>query len=174
MAADPGGTRPLCPGSDGQRATFGRQPPTPLPREPIWRKFLEKFDEPIIKVLLAAALLSMAVDLFEQGQKSEGYTPSVVSGVAVGLAIAAVISAYLLNKAEWVPTILFAAAVALGLVGILVVHHPAWDGLAVMVAVVLATGVAFLSEYQSDREFEALNARKDQILVKVVRGAAFP
>src|SRR5262249_15335810 len=25
---------------------------TPLPREPVWRKFLEKFDEPIIKILL--------------------------------------------------------------------------------------------------------------------------
>ena len=30
-----------------------------------------------------------------------------------------------------------------------------------MVAVILATGVAFLSEYKSDREFEVLNARKD-------------
>jgi Ca2+-transporting ATPase len=42
-----------------------------------------------------------------------------------------------------------------------------------MAAVILATGVAFLSEYQSDREFEVLNARKDQILVKVVRAGAF-
>ena len=32
------------------------------------------------------------------------------------------------------------------------------EGLAVMVAVILATGVAFLSEYRSDREFEVLNA----------------
>jgi Ca2+-transporting ATPase len=39
-----------------------------------------------------------------------------------------------------------------------------------MVAVILATGVAFLSEYKSDREFEVLNARKDAITVKVLRG----
>jgi Ca2+-transporting ATPase len=39
-----------------------------------------------------------------------------------------------------------------------------------MIAVILATGVAFASEYQSDREFEALNTRKDMIQVKVRRG----
>src|SRR5207253_4153455 len=39
--------------------------------------------------------------------------------------------------------------------------------------VVLATGVAFLSEYKSDREFEVLNSRKDEILVKVTRGGEF-
>jgi Ca2+-transporting ATPase len=39
-----------------------------------------------------------------------------------------------------------------------------------MVAVILATGVAFLSEYKSDREFEVLNAKKDAITVKVLRG----
>src|SRR5262245_5727758 len=39
------------------RAQFGGNHLTPLPRPPLWRKFLEKFDEPIIKILLAAALL---------------------------------------------------------------------------------------------------------------------
>ena len=33
-----------------------------------------------------------------------------------------------------------------------------FEGLAVMVAVILATGVAFFSEYRSDQEFEKLNA----------------
>ena len=32
-----------------------------------------------------------------------------------------------------------------------------------MIAVILATGVAFLSEYKSDREFEVLNAAKDSV-----------
>ena len=41
-----------------------------------------------------------------------------------------------------------------------------------MVAVILATGVAFLSEYKSDREFEALNAHKDALRVKVLRDGA--
>src|SRR5205807_952633 len=35
--------------------------------------------------------------------------------------------------------------------------------------VILATGVAFLSEYKSDREFEVLNAHKDSLRVKVIR-----
>ena len=33
---------------------FGANRLTPLPREPLWKKFLDKFDEPIIKILLAA------------------------------------------------------------------------------------------------------------------------
>ncbi len=41
-----------------------------------------------------------------------------------------------------------------------------------MVAVILATGVAFLSEYKSDREFEVLNAHKDSLHVKVLRDGA--
>ncbi len=45
------------------RQRFGANRLTPLPREPLWKKFMEKFDEPIIKILLAASLLSMLVDL---------------------------------------------------------------------------------------------------------------
>ncbi len=42
-----------------------------------------------------------------------------------------------------------------------------------MVAVVLATGVAFASEYKSDREFELLNAQKASLQVKVLREGQF-
>src|SRR5688500_17305197 len=49
---------------EASRRKYGANVLTPLPREPIWKKFLEKFDEPIIRILLAAALLSMVVDLF--------------------------------------------------------------------------------------------------------------
>src|SRR5947199_8530031 len=47
------------------RARFGTNRLTPMPREPVWKKFLEKFDEPIIKILLAASLLKIVVDLFD-------------------------------------------------------------------------------------------------------------
>jgi Ca2+-transporting ATPase len=151
---------------------YGSNRLTPLPREPLWRKFLEKFDEPIIKILLAAALLSMVVDLFSAAREAESIVPSIVSGVVVGLAFAAALGAYLLKRSEWVPSILFLSAIVLGVVGV-VLEHPAWDGLAVMVAVVLATGVSFLSEYRSDREFEVLNARKEQIHVKAVRAGEY-
>src|SRR6476469_8544529 len=105
------------------RARFGANRLTPLPRQPVWKKFLEKFDEPIIKILLAASLLKIVVDLFEASP--------LTGAVALG--------------AVWV-------GVSIG------IGHPSFEGLAVMVAVVLATGVAFLSEYRSDKEFEKLNA----------------
>ena len=51
-------------GAQESRKRFGENRLTPLPHEPLWKKFLEKFDEPIIKILLGAALLSMFVELF--------------------------------------------------------------------------------------------------------------
>src|SRR5439155_667005 len=55
----------------------------------------------------------------------------------------------------------------------LMTGHPSYDGLAVMIAVILATGVAFLSEYKSDREFEILNTQKESLHVKSIRDGAF-
>ena len=144
--------------------TFGANRLTPLLREPLWKKFLEKFDEPIIKILLAAALLSMFVDLFQ--------TNLISAGVALAVEAAAVVAVFALRKGHWLPTVLFTSAIILFFVG-LAFHHPSVEGLAVMVAVILATGVAFLSEYKSDREFEALNAHKDALRVKVLRDGGF-
>lgn len=147
------------------RKKYGRNALTPLPREPIWKKFLEKFDEPIIKILLAAAVLSIVVDLFK-GNTWLGATAFAV--------VAATIAAALIVRVlrPWLPSLMFGLAVVWVIVSA-VSGHPSYEGLAVMVAVVLATGVAFISEYRSDREFEVLNARKDEIHVKVTRGGAF-
>src|SRR5579883_1369380 len=98
---------------------FGANKLTPLPREPVWKKFLEKFDEPIIKILLAAALLSMIVDLFRPPAESGRY---LAGGVAIGLAVLAVVGAYLVRRAQWVPTILFVAALVLWPVGLATGH----------------------------------------------------
>jgi Ca2+-transporting ATPase len=144
------------------RREFGINRLTPLPREPLWKKFLEKFDEPIINILLAAALLSMLVDLF----KAKAY---IDGGIGVGLLAAGLAGLYATRRSQWVPSFMFALALLLFIMGS-VTGHFLVEGLAVMVAVILATGVAFLSEYQSDREFEVLNARKDFIQVKVIRG----
>jgi Ca2+-transporting ATPase len=158
------------------RQRFGSNRLTPLPREPLWKKFLGKFDEPIIKILLAAALLSMLVDLF--GPKTASESPEqatrryIVAGVAVGLVVAVLIAAYALKRQHWVPSLLFLSALVFFPIGV-AEHHGSVDGLAVMVAVILATGVAFASEYKSDREFEVLNAQKDSLHVKVLRGGDF-
>jgi Ca2+-transporting ATPase len=142
------------------RIRFGANRLTPLPKESVWKKFLDKFDEPIIKILLAASLLKIVVDLFE--------TSPPAGGGALAVTAVALLAAYLLKKADWVPSLLFALAVAL-FVATVALGHPSVEGLAVIIAVVLATGVSFLSEYRSDQEFDKLNARKDSVRVKVIR-----
>src|SRR5262245_31997090 len=144
---------------------FGANQLTPLPRQPLWQKFLEKFDEPIIKILLAAALLSMIVDLFRPPFEGTRFT---IGGVAVGLVVVAIIGAYVLGRSHIVPSLLFLAALILFPVGA-ATGHASYDGLAVMVAVILATGVAFVSEYKSDKEFEILNAQKESLQTKALR-----
>jgi Ca2+-transporting ATPase len=152
-------------GAATSRKQFGSNHLTPLPREPVWRKLLEKFDEPIIEILLAAALLSIVVDLFR--------AHTILGGAALGtvtLLIGTTIAAARLRP--WLPSLLFALAVVWVCVGA-AAGHPSYEGLAVMIAVALATGVAFLSEYRSDREFDALNEKKDESLVKVTRNGQF-
>lgn len=153
------------------RQQYGANTLTPLPREPLWKKFIEKFDEPIIKILLAAALLSMFVELF-RGQPEEGIKGRpLAAGISLLFVLAGVIVLYVLKEARWVPTLMFGAALGVFAVSLVVPpRHPSIEGLAVMIAVTLATGVAFLSEYKSDREFEVLNARKEAVRVKVLRG----
>ena len=145
------------------RAKFGANRLTPLPRQPVWKKFLEKFDDSIIKILLAASLLKIVVDLFD-GEPLAG-----------GLALASVIAVFLISRfvaiGDWVPSILFGLAGFWVAVSI-AIGHPSYEGLAVMIAVFLATGVAFLSEYRSDQEFEKLNSAKDSVRVKVHRDGA--
>jgi len=148
------------------RQQFGSNALTPLPREPIWMKFIEKFDDPIIKILLAAALLSMFVELFQFAPRN--------ASLALGLFLAALISLFLARLSQWIPTLMFGSAIVIFFFGLIIVpKHPLIEGLAVMIAVILATGVAFAAEYKSDREFEALNAQKDSIRVKVTRDGHF-
>lgn len=150
------------------RAKFGANRLTPLPRPSAWKKFLEKFDDAIIKILLAASLLKIVVDLFEK---------SVLAGGIALLVVVLLLGGLLLFKlGDWLPTALFALAIALFGTSV-ALGNPSFDGLAVMIAVILATGVSFLSEYRSDQEFEKLNSQKDAVRVKVVRGgvvAALP
>ena len=91
-------------------AAFGANKLTPLPREPLWKKFLEKFDEPIIKILLAAALLSMFVDLFQAN-----LVAALTSLIAVAVAVGVV---FLLRQGRWLPTLLFVSAIVLFFVGL--------------------------------------------------------
>ena len=103
------------------RREHGTNVLTPPQRESLWLKFFEKFQEPIIIILLIAMILSFGVSCYEywgQGQKS--------------------ISLFL---------------------------EPA----GVLLAVLLATGVAFYFELKSEKEFEVLNQVNDDIYYKVYR-----
>ena len=142
---------------------FGVNRLTPLPREPVWKKFLSKFDDAIIKILLAATLLKTIVDLF---------AVSVLLGASCLASIVIVLLTLALARLRvWIPTAMFILAILL--VGSSVAAgHPSYEGLAVMLAVVLATGVAFFSEYKSDREFEILNTQKESLRSKVLRGGS--
>ena len=142
------------------RARYGSNELTALPREPVWRKFLAKFDDSIIKILLAASLLKIVVDLFAHS--------ALAGGIGLGATAALLLGAKIAGRGEWIPSLLFLSAAALfGITGGL--GHPSIEGLAVMVAVALATGVGFVSEYRSDKEFEKLNRHKDGIRVRLIR-----
>ena len=144
------------------RQRFGANRLTPLPREPLWKKFLGKFDEAIIKILLAATLLKTVVDLFASS--------ALWGGLGLGLVVIVLVALAVLKLKDWLPASMF--GIAFVLVGISVsIGHPSYEGLAVMLAVILATGVAFLSEYKSDKEFEILNTQKDSLRAKVLRGS---
>jgi P-type Ca2+ transporter type 2C len=145
---------------DASLQRYGANRLTPLPKDSLWKAFLAKFDEAIIQILLAATLLKTVVDLFE--------TKGPWGPIGLGLLAIPVVALLAFKRRDLLPTAMFAAAI--GLVGLSFLSgHPSFEGLAVMIAVVLATGVAFLSEYKSDREFEVLNARKDSIAIKTVR-----
>src|SRR3954464_8046893 len=88
--------------ADESRQQFGANRLTPLPREPLWQKFLEKFDEPIIKILLGAALLSMVVDLFR--------ADTLVGGIALGVLVVTILGILVARLGQWLPTVMFVSA----------------------------------------------------------------
>lgn len=49
------------------RAKYGNNLITPAKKVSMWRLFFEKFNDPIIKILLAAAIVSMGISLIEGG-----------------------------------------------------------------------------------------------------------
>src|SRR5512136_689050 len=95
------------------RKKYGANAMTPPVREPLWKQYLEKFDDPIIRILLLAVAVSTIV--------------SIVRGS-----------------------------------GIL-------DTIGIIIAILLATGIAFFNEYRSSKEFDVLNAHRDDVAIKVIR-----
>ena len=101
------------PAPEESRKKYGTNVMTPPEREPLWKQYLENFDDPIIKILLFAVTLSAIV--------------SFLTGS-----------------------------------GLL-------DTVGIIIAILLATGISFYNEYRSSREFDVLNAHRDDMAIKVIR-----
>lgn len=97
----------------GLREKYGVNELTPPERNPIWRQYLENYDDPVIKILLVAVGISAIV--------------SVIQGLSI------------------------------------------FDTVGIVIAILLATTISFINEYRSNKEFDVLNAQRDQTGIKVVR-----
>ena len=95
------------------RKRYGANAMTPPAREPLWKQYVKKFDDPVIKILLLAVTISLIVSLV-QGS------------------------------------------------GLL-------DTIGIILAILLATGISFFNEYRSSKEFDILNAHRDDMGVKAIR-----
>lgn len=101
---------------EANRQKYGANVLTPPEREPWWKLFLEKFDDPVIRILMIAAVIAIGVGLVD--------------------------GKYL-------------------------------EGLGIMVAILLATTLAFLNEYKANKEFDILNQVNDEVPIKVIRDGNF-
>lgn len=98
------------------RQKHGENVLTPPHRDPWWKLFLEKFNDPIIRILMMAAFIAIAVGIFDG-------------------------------------------------------HYV--EGIGIVIAILLATVLAFLNEYKAGKEFDILNKVTDDELVKVIRDGKY-
>jgi Ca2+-transporting ATPase len=99
-----------------QRERYGWNLLTPAQREPWWKLYFEKFDDPVIRILIIAAVIA------------------ILAGLADG-------------------------------------HYA--EGIGIVIAVLLATALAFVNEYKASKEFDILNKVNDEVPVKVVRDGSY-
>lgn len=93
---------------------------TPPEKDPLWKRFLEKFGDPLIIILMIAGVLSVGISCYEYWGLGEG------------------------------------ASVFFEPIGI-------------FIAILLATGLAFIFELKADKEFALLNQVNDDEPVQVIR-----
>ncbi len=101
---------------ESNRHHYGSNILTPPQRKSWWSLYFEKFADPVIRVLIIAAIVALGIGII-QGEYTE----------------------------------------ALG----------------ILIAIFLATTLAFFNEYKANQEFELLNHRYDQTPVKVIRDGKF-
>ncbi len=105
---------------NSSRSRHGSNILTPPAKASLWSRFLEKFKDPLIIILVIAGNLSVAISCYEYWRLNEGAT---------------------------------------------VFFEP----VGIFMAIILATGLAFIFEQKADREFEILNKVNDDDPVQVIR-----
>lgn len=98
------------------RRKYGTNILTPAERDPWWKLLLEKFDDPIIRILMIAALIAIAVGF---------------------------------------------------------INGEYFEGIGIIVAILLATTLAFINEYKAGKEFDILNQVSDEAPVNVIRDGVY-
>src|SRR5215210_3946598 len=98
------------------RQKHGANVLTPPARDPWWKQWLEKFGDPVIRILIIAAVIAIAAGLVE-GKYAEG--------------------------------------------------------LGIILAILLATTLAFVNEYRANAEFDILNKVNDDVPIKAVRDGGY-
>lgn len=74
------------------REKYGENVLTPPPRTPMWKLFLEKFSDPIIRILLVALLLSIAVSVYHVATGEAGASALFEpAGIALAILLATVV-----------------------------------------------------------------------------------
>jgi P-type Ca2+ transporter type 2C len=94
------------------RRKFGANLLTPPKRDPWWKLYLEKFNDPIIRILMLAAFITIIVG-FVDGHFAEG--------------------------------------------------------IGIVIAILLATTLAFVNEFRAAREFDVLSQMNDEVSISVIR-----
>ena len=103
-------------GVEQSRRLHGANILTPCKPDPWWKLYFEKFDDPVIRILMIAGVIA------------------IVAGAADGHFV---------------------------------------EGIGIIIAVLLATALAFLNEYKANQEFDILNKVNDEVPVKVLRDGAY-
>ena len=93
---------------------------TPPEKDPLWKRFLEKFSDPLIIILLIAGVLSIGISCYE------------FWGLGKGASVF-------------------------------------FEPIGIFIAILLATGLAFIFELRADKEFALLNQVNDDEPVQVIR-----
>lgn len=102
------------------RKKYGANILTPPAKEPWWKKFLDKFGDPLIIILLVAGVLSIGISCYEFWGLDEGF-------------------------------------------------RVFFEPIGIFIAILLATGLAFVFEMKADKEFSLLNQVNDDEPVRVLR-----